>query len=71
MSLYLVICSNFLDRHHNEVFSALGSTKWKNFLRILVRTDGLHIHAVGMNELPEKGQKGRPRLIDYRLLKND
>ncbi len=71
MSLYLVICSNFLNRHQNEVFSALGSTKWKNFLRILVRKDGLHIHAIGMDELPEKGQKGRPRRIDYRLLRND
>jgi hypothetical protein len=70
MSLNLVLSSNGFDRHHNEVFSALGSTKWKNFLRIVVDDKGMHIHAVGMDTLPAKGQTPEAREIDYCLLKN-
>ena len=70
MSFYLLISSSVFGRHHNEAFSALATTKWKNFLRIRVDAEGMHIHAIGMDSLPDHGEEPTAHQIEYRFLKH-
>lgn len=59
MGVYLAFCSLALDVHHNEAFSALRLTDWKNFLRIRFDASGAMMYVIGIDEVPKDTNSGR------------
>ena len=64
MGLYLMICTKWLDLHHNEAFTALRLTIWKNFLRIQLSSGKMTVYAVGLDKIGDEPERNRPILID-------
>lgn len=72
MGIYLLVMLNVFGVHHNEAFSSLKLSSYKNFLRFKIEADGtLTVYPIGV-EQPIKNWKdgdtrsGEPKLIPAR-----
>ncbi len=52
LGLYLLVSLNLFGTHHNEAFSSLRITGYKNFLRFHIAKDGtLEIYPIGLERV--------------------
>lgn len=52
--LYLFVGNRLLGTHADNAFSAIRVTGYKNFLRMRVTADELHIYPIGINHVPSR-----------------
>lgn len=71
---YLIVSSWCFGVHHNDAFSAMSLTEYRNFLRMRIKGDELTVYSIGLDKVPnrkgwkintkaEKGNQSEPVIV--------
>jgi len=52
--LYLIVFNGMFGYHHNDAFSAMTLTSYRNFLRMRIKDDELTVYSIGVEEVPNR-----------------
>lgn len=68
MGMYLLVSLNYFGVHHNEAFSSLCITDFKNFLRLKISADGsLTVYPVGIEKVTKAWSEVDGKVGDSKL----